>query len=746
MKGHSNNKQGQSLILIAFAIFTLFAFIGLGVDLGLAYVERVRVQRAADAAALAAASELPLEAAAQLRALEYLAENNFDCGLTVTRFPHQACSGTNEDGESIYYELNDTHFAGPSEEDATKLIRINTWEYRSSPSASDTAVRIQVEVTRKVPIFFMRIFGFEDIPVTAQATAENIQDLDVMLVFDHSGSMEFDTLCYGCWTPDNKDPYPDGDIWPLPWGGPKSGPPTHCSGNDPYERNGYQYIIIEAEEFSRLSNPYDRRYQTMGYTYWVLGRNGNPIPSYLGNAGALGRDNRGAYLAHQPGRSAYGGSDGPGVPCTLDSVDNPIDGIRYCRNDARMQGLGGPFPAPRVDYEFTIPADGSGDQWQIWIRGQGGDRSGNDGDYVFWGITQDYQPGQVGNLIGMGDGFPNRGSSFANGADHKKWEWRLMGDRNGNVNHTSKPVLNSGANYTLHFWAGAPGFDIDRIVITNDPRSTLSSQVQSSSHLDNNRTAWACDPCDARFAGHPNGNGGNNDVPRCTADMAPNPYRYTDAIYDDEQPIRGALEASKKFIRRLDWNFDQIGLVTYGSKADHRTELMCLKWDMQHGQGCTKNRIENTIIQTLDNTHAGGSTNIPHAMKMAIEMLDHRPPHYGRPGAAHVIILMTDGRANTYSDLKSDAPACYQTDYWPRPDTAGTNYERAADCVVYFGLQARNKGIVIFTITLGEGADIELMAYVAELTGGIHRHAPRTEQLDPIFEEFYNRIYLRLVE
>jgi hypothetical protein len=38
------------------------------------------------------------------------------------------------------------------------------------------------------------------------------------------------------------------------------------------------------------------------------------------------------------------------------------------------------------------------------------------------------------------------------------------------------------------------------------------------------------------------------------------------------------------------------------------------------------------------------------------------------------------------------------------------------------------------------------MQFIAELTGGVHRHAPRPEQLDPIFDELYNRIFLRLVE
>jgi Flp pilus assembly protein TadG len=75
LRGHQG---GQSLVIITFAFIGILAFVGLAIDLGWVYVARVRVAQAADAAALAGASELPLEAPAQLRALVYLQENGFD--------------------------------------------------------------------------------------------------------------------------------------------------------------------------------------------------------------------------------------------------------------------------------------------------------------------------------------------------------------------------------------------------------------------------------------------------------------------------------------------------------------------------------------------------------------------------------------------------------------------------------------------------------------------------------------------
>ena len=63
-------------------------------------------------------------------------------------------------------------------------------------------------------MYFMGFLGFGSVPVAGSAMAENIQDLDIMLAFDESGSMEFFTLCYGCWTPSNDD---DGVIFVISW-------------------------------------------------------------------------------------------------------------------------------------------------------------------------------------------------------------------------------------------------------------------------------------------------------------------------------------------------------------------------------------------------------------------------------------------------------------------------------------------------------------------------------------------------
>ncbi len=751
MKSEQKKKhaeKGQALILVAFGIIALFAFVGLGVDLGLAYVERVRAQRAADAAALAAASELPLETAAQLRALEYLAGNGYDCGLSFPINLFAPCTDPNVRLEVKTAGGDYQLLSGPSDpKDADLTIRLNTAEFRSDPTSLDSASRIQVQVIKQTQFHFMRFLGINSMEVSGSATAENIQDLDIMLVLDESGSMEFDTLCYGCWTRNPSTEYPDGFRWPLPWGGPPDGPPIQCSGTgSPLEYSGKTYIEIEAEEYSAISNDYHRATSPgKGYTYWVMERNGHvhgSQTSYLGDANAYGRDSRGAYIMHAPYVNMVNG--GSGVACTWEDINNG----RICRRSTTISKVGGPFPAPRVDYDFTVPSSGD---WYFWIRAQGGDGSDDPqyGRVVFWGLTSD--DGSYGDsVLGSSRGNPpqddwyNTGWHY-NGARYNKWLWGRLGSGKYGESPYNR-YLKAGVHYTLHFWGGSPGFTIDRIIITNDSNSYLPSVATGTSvPLDNNRTRAACDPCDARFGGYPGGLGNTsadgNDPPNCNNSSLPESkrYRYLDDLYDDEQPIASTVSAAKRFVRKLDPHFDQIGLVTYSSHVNTVVQLQCLK---TLGAACSQSTVEGSVIYKLTNrdiTHAGGSTNIPDALEEATKALRHVVPYNGRPGAAHIIILMTDGQPNKYSNLDSENANCYATSYYP-------GYTKAQNCSIYLAKKARDQGIVIYTISLGEDADIELMDHIADITGGIHLHAETPEALDSIFDEIYNRIFLRLVQ
>ena len=676
-------QRGQSLIIIAVAFVAILVIVGLALDLGLVYVERVKLSRAVDAAALAGAQELPLEEQAWARALEYLRNNGYD--------------STNSK-----VEINGVVVWDPP--DAKATIKINTEDYRDKDLPLDeqlnTADKIRVEGEVFVPMLFLGFLGRFEAPVSGMAVAENINNLDVVIVLDRSGSMQEDTRCYGCYYKPSDAIYPSGERHYLPfpydtaqydpddgpWP-PSSGP---CAPLDPLVYNGDYYIVIEAEHYSYANHDYHREYVEWGETYWTLQRGDRLYSWGWSNAGATGPDSRGAFIMHLPHSNIRG--------YFWDEIgDN----------------------TPRVDYEITFPGDPHTTyRYYLWIRGQGGTYSGSssrvDGRIVHFGVdgvkrgssstSQFYRGGYARGVIG---------STY--------WRWARMRNHDGS---TFTLDVHGGETHTLNFWGGGMGFRLDKIVLTTSsanpptplrwngswPRSQGPDETQGV-------TGWACQPCDPRYGLYVEG--------ECDNRM--------DDLFDDMQPIRSAKEAAKNFIARLNPRYDQVGYVYYSSSASIRRELECIK---RLGSACTS---FDTVINAIESTQASGSTNIADGIIKGIEVLQTGGGHYGRPTAAHIMVLMTDGQANQVPNTE-----CYQEDLWPDSGLP-TQWERAKDCVIYYAQEAANNSIVIYTISLGAQADIELMQRVAELTGGEHYYAPSAQDLDQIFQEIADHIFLRLV-
>jgi hypothetical protein len=225
--------------------------------------------------------------------------------------------------------------------------------------------------------------------------------------------------------------------------------------------------------------------------------------------------------------------------------------------------------------------------------------------------------------------------------------------------------------------------------------------------------------------------------PACDTGPVTSQDRRNDFVYDDEQPMRASIEAAKMFVRDLlDPEVDQVGYVRYSTDSAIASELQCVR--RLGKEACTDEVIENTVIDALNSTTASGSTNIGGGMLDGLDVLSTRTGHYGRPGATHVMIVMTDGVANQVPNW-----ACYNDPDRQWLDGTGT---AAQDCVIYYAHEARNSNVIVYTITLGVSADFELMQMVADLTGGVHRNADRPEKLPAIFEELYELMYLRLIQ
>ena len=80
----TRSQRGQSLIFVCFFMSVLLGMTSLVVDLGLAWLTRLRMQQAADAAALAAVVNLDNSNLAMAKAREYAGYNTFTHGVNNT--------------------------------------------------------------------------------------------------------------------------------------------------------------------------------------------------------------------------------------------------------------------------------------------------------------------------------------------------------------------------------------------------------------------------------------------------------------------------------------------------------------------------------------------------------------------------------------------------------------------------------------------------------------------------------------
>jgi Mg-chelatase subunit ChlD len=142
-----HDQRGAVLAIVALCVVVVLGCVGLGLDLGRAYLAQVRIGRAADAAALAGARVLREGQDAARTEAETIARangiaNGVD-GITTT-----VAFGTNARGEAT----------------------------------------VTVTVTKTVLTTFMTVLGIDDVDVAASAVAA-VPPVDVVFVLDTSGSL-----------------------------------------------------------------------------------------------------------------------------------------------------------------------------------------------------------------------------------------------------------------------------------------------------------------------------------------------------------------------------------------------------------------------------------------------------------------------------------------------------------------------------------------------------------------------------
>jgi Flp pilus assembly protein TadG len=186
-----------------------------------------------------------------------------------------------------------------------------------------------------------------------------------------------------------------------------------------------------------------------------------------------------------------------------------------------------------------------------------------------------------------------------------------------------------------------------------------------------------------------------------------------------EQPItalKNGVSVLLSFLQTVA-SEDRLGLAVYTSSSSDAVLESGLTTDMAS--------IE-TISRQRQAGHYDHYTNIGAGMRVGRqELVDN-----ARVGALKLMVLMTDGIAN-------------------RP----TNEATARNYVITQANAAAAEDIPIVTISLGLGADIDLMQQVADITGGVHFNIPGNqtvaeveEDLEDVFREVAATRPLKLVQ
>lgn len=180
--------------------------------------------------------------------------------------------------------------------------------------------------------------------------------------------------------------------------------------------------------------------------------------------------------------------------------------------------------------------------------------------------------------------------------------------------------------------------------------------------------------------------------------MAEDTPELADTPHQPMQAVKDATLAFANKLVELDGD-DILGLVGYDkygrSPAQHPEELSWL----------TANYID--VVAKMDNLQAGHWerwTNIAQGIDRGVDILFDED-HGARSSAAKVMILLTDGDPNRRRYGAANDPS------GARQDTL----DAAQD--------ARDEGVQIYAVSVGQGANTNLMNQVAEIGGGKHWYA-----------------------
>lgn len=202
-------------------------------------------------------------------------------------------------------------------------------------------------------------------------------------------------------------------------------------------------------------------------------------------------------------------------------------------------------------------------------------------------------------------------------------------------------------------------------------------------------------------------------------------YTPTTTTNGPVQPFDGAIDAAKYFTTLFDTSYDKIGAANYST-------------DGNISQNLTSNfaAVRGSLDAIL---WPAGSTNIAHGIAVGRQILDGTGK---RANAVRVLVLLTDGIANTWCGGSTYAQSNYNSTTCSTSSGATTTAESHA---ISEATRAANGDIIIFTIGLGNGVNDTFLQNVANIGNGAYYFAPTTAQLDEAFEAIAEQTHIALV-
>lgn len=190
------------------------------------------------------------------------------------------------------------------------------------------------------------------------------------------------------------------------------------------------------------------------------------------------------------------------------------------------------------------------------------------------------------------------------------------------------------------------------------------------------------------------------------------------------EPFDTMVDAANYFVTLFDPTYDKIGAAKFSNRAS-----------IVHNLSSNFNAVQ-TSISTMGPPQ--GATNIAHAIAVGRQILDGPGK---RANAVRVLVLLTDGVANTYCGSATYNPSAYNG----TSCAEGSGQSAAEQHAIREAERAAAGGILIYVIGLGYEVDSDFLRQIASIGRGEYYFSPTAEQLDEAFQAVAEQTHIALV-